>query len=110
METPEYRERVEYETYVTEWRGISLEIRHCPNWFSMPEDDFVTQHIEFRSEGKQILPVTETGYRSHFLNGADALAEFNHDPVAYVLAWLDEAAKCKKWLAQVEAARQYPLF
>ena len=110
METPEFRERVEYQISTANWRGIGLEIRHCPNWFSMPEDGFVTQHIEIRSEGKRILPVTETGYRSHFMNGAEALAEFNYDPVEFVLFWLDEAAKDPAWKRREEADRQGSLF
>jgi len=70
----------------------------------------VTQHIEIRSDGKVALPVTETGYRSHFMNGADALAEFDDDPMKFTLSWLDEAAKSKEWLDYVEASRQYSLF
>ncbi len=101
---------MEYATYEATWAGIDLEIRHCPNWFSMPEDGFVTQHIEIRSAGKVPLPITGTGYRSHFMNGEQALAEFDNDPVAFVLCWLDEAAKSKEWQDQVDAARQFSLF
>lgn len=102
-------EALEYQTYQAEWQGIALEIRHSSRWLCS-HGEMVTQHIEIRSEGKVALPVTETGYRSHFMNGADALAEFNNDPVAFVLFWLDEAANDKAWLAKVEAARQYSLF
>ena len=110
MEQASERNRAEYETYCVSWQGIALEIRHCPSWFSMPGDGFVTQHIEIRSAGKAPLPVTTTGYRSHFINGETALAEFGDDPVAIVLWWLDEAAKSKEWQDQVDAARQYSLF
>lgn len=74
MENPENREHAEYEIYSVSWRGMDLEIRHCPCWLSMPDDKFVTQHLEIRSTSKRILPITETGYRSHFINGANALA------------------------------------
>ena len=106
-ETPE---RCEYLTYTATWQGITLEIRHCPCWFSMPEDDFVTQHIEIRSLDKRILPITETGYRSHFMNGAEALADFENDPIAFILWWLDEAAKAPEWRAKQEADRQLSFF
>lgn len=76
----------------------------------MPEDGFVNQHIETRSEGKRILPITETGYRSHFMNGAEALTAFNYDPVEFVLAWLDEAAEDPAWKRRAEAVRQRTLF
>jgi hypothetical protein len=76
----------------------------------MPDDGFVTQHIEIRSEGKRILPFTETGYRSHFMNGAEALAEFSYDPVEFVLHWLEEAAQDPAWKRREEADRQGSLF
>ena len=76
----------------------------------MPEDDFITQHIEIRSQDKRLLPITETGYRSHFMNGAEALAEFDNDPVAFVLWWLDEAAKDPSWKHKEEDDRQGLLF
>jgi hypothetical protein len=110
METPEHRERAEYTAYVAVWQGIDLEIRHCPSWLPSTEDGFVTQHIEIRSEAKRILPITETGYRSHFMNGAEALAEFNYDPIEFVLSWLDEAAKDPSWKRRDEADRQGNLF
>lgn len=110
METPENRERAEYESFRTSWRGIVLEVRYCPCWFSMPEDDFVTQHLEIRSQYKRPLPITDTGYRSHFMNGAEALAEFDNDPVAFVLWWLEETAKDPSWKRKEEEARQGSLF
>ncbi len=110
MERPERCERAEYEIYQTTWRGFAVEIRYCPSWFSVPEDGFVTQHVEVRSAEKRLLPITETGYRSHFLNGADALAKFDHDPVAFVLWWLDEAAKDPGWLQREFDDRQGSLF
>ena len=113
MEKPqenETLERAEYLVYAATWEGILLEIRHCPCWFSMPDDDFVTQHIEIRSQDKRLLPITETGYRSHFMNGDEALAEFDNDPVAFVLWWLDEAAKDPLWKRKEEDDRQGSLF
>lgn len=110
METSENRERAEYESFRTSWRGIDLEDRYCPCWFSMPEDDFVTQHVEIRSQYKRPLPITDTGYRSHFMNGAEALTEFENDPVAFVLWWLNEAAKSPEWRAKEEADRQLSFF
>lgn len=98
-----------YQTYYSAWLGIPLEIHHCPSWLSS-HGKMTTQHIEIHSEGKVALPVTETGYRSHFMNGAEALAEFNNDPVEFVLWWLELAAKSEEWLAKVEAGRQYSLF
>lgn len=110
MEKPELQNRVEYETYLTTWQWIDLEIRHCSCWLSSAEDDFVTQHIEIRSEGKVPLPITRTGYRSHFENGADALNEFGDDPIEFVLWLLTEAAKDLTWKRKEEDRRQGTLF
>lgn len=110
MEKPERRERAEYDCHWASWCGIELEIRYCPCWFSMPEDDFVTQHIEIRSQDKRLLPITDTGYRSHFMNGVNALIEFDNDPVTFVLWWLDEAAKDPTWERKSDEDRQGSLF
>jgi len=110
MEMPEHEIGKEYETHAATWQGIALEIRHCPCWFASARDDFVTQHIEIRSAGKAALPITQTGYRSHFVNGEAALAEFDNNPVAFVLWWLDEAAKSIEWTREVEASRQLTMF
>lgn len=110
MENKERDRQAEYEEHTVTWRGIELEIRHCHNWLPNNASPFVTQHIEIRSADKRLLPITETGYRSHFLNGAEALAEFDHDPVAFVLWWLDEAAKDPSWQRREFEDRQGSLF
>lgn len=110
MENCDRGPRVEYEEHFVSWRNIRLEIRHCRNWLPTAEAPFVTQHIEIRSQDKRLLPITETGYRSHFINGADALVEFDHDPVAFVLWWLDEAAKEPGWKQREFDDRQGSLF
>lgn len=110
MEKRKTVERAEYETHSATWRGIRLEIRHCPGWFSSAGDDFVIQHIEIRSEDKRMLPITNTGYRSYFMIGAEALIDFDHDPVELVLWWLDEAATDPKWKRREEEDRQGSLF
>ncbi len=47
------------------------------------------------------LPVTETGYRSHFIQVG--LVEATGGPAAYVRRWLDEEARRPVW-RRVEAA------
>jgi hypothetical protein len=47
----------------------------------------MADHIELRTADRAALPVTETGYRSHF---APAGAVTEHGgAVAFVTAWLD---------------------
>ena len=71
-----------------EWEGVAIAVVHTPQAFSGPFD-----HIELRAE--EILPVTETGYRSHFIH-PEQLALFGDIPT-FVTDWLNEWAKDPKW-------------
>jgi len=84
-----------------EWQGISIEITHTPDW---PGHGY--QHIELRAVER--LPVTETGYRSHFIHD-EHMALFK-DATEFVIEWLDEFAKDPVWLRHVEASKQLTLF
>ncbi|WP_254368252.1 hypothetical protein [Paracoccus sp. Z118] len=55
----------------------------------------MVDHIEMRSEGRTPLPVTETGYRSHFMSKG-TVAEHG-GAVAFVTAWLDHEAARTGW-------------
>ena len=79
------------------WRGISLTIRHCPVWGSTHNGP--VQHVEVESDDHVAIPITETGYRSHFMIGDQALAAYGDDPIAFVLAWLDHEATRPAWRA-----------
>jgi len=54
------------------------------------------------------LPITEIGYRSHFVSEAE-VAQLG-GPLGYVRAWLDAEAATPEWQAQQQAARQMMLF
>lgn len=95
----------QYTEYPMSWNGIEIVVRHCPSWIAST-DTLLVQHIELHTGNRDPLPVTETGYRSHFLTGADVLAAFDHDPVAYVVAWLDHEARAQGW----QPDRQMSLF
>ena len=68
-----------------EWRGVPIEVRHDPHWLNTGSD-----HLEIAAAPRTPLPITETGYRSHFMDPAD-LASFE-DAAGYVRAWLEDAA------------------
>ena len=77
------------EQYIITWRGVEIEITYTPEKFGMVD------HLELRTENKAPLPVTETGYRSHFMNkGAVA---HHGGAVAFVTAWLDHEAERSSW-------------
>ena len=85
------------------WDGIPVEITYRQRrWKS----DF--DHIELRAGDGHILPITETGYRSHFLPGG--IVEEHGGVESCVRAWLDHEAKRPDWKARKDAARQMSLF
>jgi len=71
------------------WRGVRIEITFTPDAFGMAD------HIELRAEDRAPLPVTETGYRSHFMNKG-TVAEHG-GAVGFVVAWLDHEADRQSW-------------
>ena len=83
------------------WQGIPVTVTHKPQWLKGPYD-----HLELRAADP--LPVTETGYRSHFIH-PEELALFD-SVETFVTEWLDEYAKQKKWLDYRETSRQGELF
>lgn len=84
------------------WRGIGIEIIHTANYFDGMD------HIEVRSEDRTPIPITETGYKSHFFP-TGGLGEYE-TAVEFVQAWLDHEANGKAWKAQEFASRQLNLF
>lgn len=88
-----------YTEHPINWQGIAITVRYCRNWLSAFEN---VRHIEVVAESKEPLPITESGYRSHFMIGDDELAEFEGCPAAYVTAWLDHTAKSKKWQPKLQ--------
>jgi len=90
------------QTFTLTWEGRRLTIEHREAWIAEAD------HLAIRSEDREPLPFTETGYRSHFLSGEELAARGG--PVAYVRAWLDDAARSKEWIAYAQASRQLSLF
>jgi hypothetical protein len=75
--------RPDYEAHSLEWRGQSLTVRWCPQW-----SGDLTAHLEIVSSDRRRHPISETGYRSHFV--PRAYVEEAGGPAAYVAAWLKE--------------------
>jgi hypothetical protein len=88
-------------TFTLIWAERVVEVRCQPNWLN---SDY--GHIELRSTTR--LPVTETGYRSHFVPGA----AFSDEAYvrAYVERWLNEAAQTRAWQHYLKDSRQLTLF
>lgn len=93
------------QSYLFTWRGIGIEAIYTPlKWNTIA-------HLEIRSVAPEggALPVSGSGYRSHFHQPGTIEAQ-GGDVVAQVIAWLDEAAAAPEWQQQQEASRQFSLF
>jgi hypothetical protein len=101
-----------YESYEIEWSGIRIAVRFCPRWLEFYERvyGYPLAHLEIESvePARAPLPMTKTGYRSHFTR-ADMI-EAHGGPAAFVRAWLAEAVKDPEWMASVESWNQLSLF
>ena len=87
------------------WQGIEIKVVYTQRKWK------VIDHLAIRSiapEGAP-LPITSTGYRSHFLQPGTVEAH-GGDVVAQVVAWLDEEAAKPEWRAHIERNRQLRLF
>jgi hypothetical protein len=94
-----------------EWQGIAVSVSYEPNWSRVTAaSDAATAHLEIRavSPEQTPLPVTDTGYRSHFL--PRGIVENAGGAVAYAKAWLDDAAKSPAWKKREQQSRQLCLF
>lgn len=99
----------DYAIIQTQWNGIDIEIRWDADYCSY-DDDHVSAHLEIRSINPErvALPITETGYLSHFIHRSHV--EHAGGPEAYVMAWIAEKAGTLAWKKAEVAASQYALF
>lgn len=97
--------------YEIDWRdpiagtNVRLRITHARNYLDLGED-----HVEIESitPKRAPLPITETGYKSHFIRGLDLINAGG--PITLVTAWLDAEARSKDWQKQANAKAQGDLF
>lgn len=100
----------EEQEHILEWEGIEIQVAYCPGYSGTYSSITGSRlvHLEIRSSNRERLPMTGTGYRSWFCP-ADEIESFG-SPVAYVKAWLDEAAKGREWLAHKKSFEQVHQF
>lgn len=92
-------------THKLVWRDVACRVRHTPNYLSKG-----WSHIEIvvlKPKGAP-LPITETGFRSHFL-GYDELQRAG-GPVRFFLDWIEREAASKQWSKAEFKWRQGDLF
>jgi hypothetical protein len=94
-----------------EWRNaitgqtVRLRVTHSRNYLTTGSDHIEIEAIEPK---RAILPITETGYRSHFIKSDDV--ERAGGVRRFVTDWLASAAASKPWQRSQQAAKQGDLF
>lgn len=83
------------------FNGVQVQVTYSKETWHEP-----FHHIEVRCQ--EPLPITETGYRSHFV--APEEVELFGSPKAFVEQWIDHAAKDPTWIKKEQDARQGELF
>lgn len=95
-----------------DWQGITIEVVYEPNWLNLANrhGSLPSAHLDIRSIAPERapLPITETGYRSHFLHSEEI--EVAGGPAAYVETWLNVMAESAEWQAHEVSSRQLSLF
>ena len=89
-----------YSTFDLTWQDRIVKVSYQANWLNSGQ-----WHIEMRCH--ELLPVTETGYRSQFISAADIKTA--EEIADYVEDWLNQAAKDPRWPEREAASRQLKL-
>lgn len=99
-----------YQVHRLIWTGIEIEVRYAPAWLGMTGPGLDVAHLEIETIQPQRapLPITETGYRSHFTS--KAAVESYGGPLDFAKAWIEDEAASPEWLAHEASHRQMSLF
>jgi hypothetical protein len=94
-----------------EWRNaitgqtVRLRVTHSRNYLTTGSDHIEIEAVEPK---RAMLPITETGYRSHFIKSEDV--DRCGGVRRFVTEWLASAAASKPWQRSQQAAKQGDLF
>jgi hypothetical protein len=89
------------------WNGITIRIQWEPQWLNSGTYDVAHLDIESVNPVRAPLPITETGYLSHFTS-SENVNSFG-GPAKFILAWLEKAARSREWKKTQETSRQFIL-
>lgn len=87
------------------WRHVTLSVKHTRNYLG-PGRSHLELHVIVPVDCP--VPLTDTGYRSHFIDTAELVAAGG--PVAFMTAWLDREATSKAYREAEARWRQGDLF
>ncbi|MDF1867982.1 MAG: hypothetical protein P1U70_24395 [Saprospiraceae bacterium] len=93
------------------WEDINIQVIYSPDYSKSFKQ--ITGHrlAHLQIKADERLPMTETGYRSHFAVASEV--EEYGSPINFVRAWLAEAEKKKGWQTykrEKQQAQQLSLF
>lgn len=91
---------------------IAIRITHARGYLAAGSDHVEIESVPAKGSGRgaarPALPITETGYRSHFIAALDLVNAGG--PVSLVTGWLDREARGKAWRDRIATTRQGDLF
>jgi len=93
--------------FALQWQGIDIEITYYPFRFTIGEGEYMA-HAELRTENREPLPITQTGYLSHHFPSRVELCE--EELIGLFRGWLDEEAAKPEWIEEQEGRKQLCLF
>ena len=88
--------------HVIKWQNLPIRVTYRPQY-----SEGIT-HVEIYSGDKVPLPITQTGYKSHFFL-SDTPPSIN-EIVEWVLDWLNKDAQSKEWQDYLIQSKQMDLF
>lgn len=90
-----------------EWQAITIQLLYRPQWSKAAVG---MSHLEIQvvEPESACLPITETGYRSHFFPSERTYTEM--ELIVHVRDWLEEEALNPKWKATQLEQQQLTLF
>jgi hypothetical protein len=100
-----FEHRNEHASQCAAIASIAAKITHARDYLSSGTDHIKVESLAPR---KAPLPITETGYRSHFVPALELVNAGG--PVTFVSAWLEREAAGKAWRVKAAAAAQADLF
>ena len=85
------------------WEGREIRLSYTPRWCAQID------HVEVQTIDRTPLPITETGYKSHFFGPVDPIMSI-HEIERMVIAWLDSEAAKQPWQDYLLTSQQLSLF
>lgn len=99
-----------YQIHKSTWRNIPIEVHFCEIWSNAVSKNYGENfsNLEVYQADKIKLPITETGYISHFIFASRVYQEGT--PLEYVHKWLDHDAQSSEWKRHEKESKQLNLF